>query len=102
MNYRYENTKTERSSTQGATYYVNTVYLDIPFSEEDQYVITTIGDRLDLLAQDIYGDVSFWWILAVANSLPGDSLTPPIGSQLRIPANVQSIITNYKSVNAVR
>jgi hypothetical protein len=81
---------------------VNNIYPDIPISDTDQYVITVLGDRLDLLAQDIYGDVSLWWILASANSLPGDSLVPPIGAQLRIPSDIQSIVNSYDSINRTR
>lgn len=81
---------------------MNNIYPDIPVSEDDLYVITVLGDRLDLLANDIYKDSSLWWIIASANGLPGDSLVPPIGGQLRIPANVKSIINQYNSVNSVR
>ena len=95
-------TKSSDVETSGTQYYVNNIYPDIPVSETDYYVITVLGDRLDLLAQDIYGDSSLWWILASANSLSGDSLVPPIGQQLRIPSDIQSIINNYDSVNRIR
>ena len=58
--------------------------------------------RPDLLANDFYGDVSLWWIIASANALPGDSLYPPVGMQLRIPTDVQSVISQYKIVNSKR
>jgi len=86
----------------GNRLYVNSIYPDIPFSDSDVYVIPVLGDRLDLLAYDVYSDSSLWWIIASANGLPGDSLIPPIGQQLRIPINVQSIIDNYNSINKVR
>jgi hypothetical protein len=35
-----------------------------------------------------------WWVIASANALPGDSIYPPIGIQLRIPIDIQSIINN--------
>jgi len=105
MFYRYQKMKITNSTdveTFGTQYYVNNIYPDVPVSDTDLYVITVLGDRLDLLAQDIYGDSSLWWILASANNLPGDSLVPPIGEQLRIPADIQSIINNYDSVNRIR
>jgi hypothetical protein len=105
MFYRYQKMKITNSTdvqTFGTQYYVNNIYPDVPVSETDYYVITVLGDRLDLLAQDIYGDSSLWWILASANNLPGDSLVPPIGQQLRIPSDIQSIINNYDSVNKIR
>jgi hypothetical protein len=61
-----------------------------------------LGDRLDLIAFDFYGDTSFWWIIASANSLPGDSLYLEPGSQLRIPIDVSGIINEYKQINAIR
>ena len=105
MFYRYQRikvNKSENTSTVGNQYYVNNIYPDIPISETDQYVITVLGDRLDLLAQDIYGDTSLWWILASANNLSGDSLVPPIGAQLRIPSDIQTIVNSYDSINNIR
>jgi hypothetical protein len=96
---RYLSIKTTKLDGTGSQYYTNNVYPDIPATDQDYYVITTIGDRLDLLAYDFYQDSSLWWIIASANALPGDSIYPPIGAQLRIPANTQPIITTYKIVN---
>lgn len=105
MSYRYENISQKRidnKSNLGETIYVNNIYPDIPLVEGDIYVIVTSGDRLDLMANDYYGDVSFWWIIASANNLPGDSIYPPIGAQIRIPTNIQEILRQYKSVNTSR
>jgi hypothetical protein len=102
MAYRYQSIKTRKLNNNGNTYYVNTIYPDIPVSNNDQYLYTTIGDRLDLLAHDIYKDQTLWWILASANNLPGDSLYPPVGMQLRVPANIQAAITKFNSINGLR
>jgi len=99
---RYQNTKTTKTENTGNQIYVNSIYPDIPYSNSDYYLITTLGDRLDVLAYNLYGDTSLWWIIASANSLPGDSLVPPIGVQLRIPTDIQSILNSYKSINIVR
>ena len=82
--------------------YVNSIYPDIPVSDNDNYIVTTLGDRLDILSQTYYGDADFWWIIASANSLPGDSLFPIPGTQLRLPKNILPIINSYKQINAVR
>ena len=100
--YRYQNIAKTRIDRVKETIFLNNIYPDIPVTEGDLYVITTLGDRLDLMAQDYYGDVDFWWVLASANSLPGDSIYPPIGMQLRIPSNLQGVISQYKIVNANR
>jgi hypothetical protein len=99
---RYQNTKVTKTENEGNEIYVNSVYPDIPYSNSDVYVITTLGDRLDILANNIYGDTSLWWIISSANQLPGDSLTPPIGIQLRIPTDLQPILNAYKSINIIR
>jgi hypothetical protein len=101
MNYRYQNILVTKNNT-GERYYSNNIYPDILASENDSYVITVLGDRLDLIAFDFYGDTSLWWIIASANSLPGDSLYLEPGMQLRIPSDVAGIITNYKQVNILR
>jgi hypothetical protein len=82
--------------------YVNAVYPDIPVTNSDSYVITVLGDRMDLLAQNVYGDPGYWVFIASANSLPSDSLFPPPGMQLRLPANIQQIVNEFNSINKVR
>lgn len=101
MNYRYQNIQVTKDNT-GERYYSNNIYPDIPLSNNDSYVITVLGDRLDLIAFDFYGDTSFWWVIASANSLPGDSLYVEPGMQLRIPIDLSSVINNYKIINTVR
>ena len=86
----------------GKRYYLNNIYPDIPVTESDIYIIPTIGDRLDLLAYNYYKDSSLYWVLASANALPGDSLIPPLGKQLRVPADIQSILANYTRINSLR
>ena len=71
-------------------------------SENDIYIIPTIWDRLDLLAYTYYKDSSLYWVIASANALPGDSLIPPLGKQLRIPADVQNVQVSYTRINSIR
>lgn len=99
---RYQNIQTTKYEGTGSIFYVNNIYPDVPLSENDNYVITTLGDRFDILANNFYGDSTLWWIIPAANSLEGDSLYPPIGIQLRIPADFRSILNSYKNVNSVR
>jgi len=76
-------------------------YPEIPPTPEDTYVYTTIGDRFDTLAQQYYGNPSYWWIISVANSnLLQNSLTPPVGTQIRIPNNISRIIANFQNINS--
>lgn len=101
MSNRYSNIAIVQNSL-GKRYYINNIYPDIPVSETDIYVITTIGDRLDLLANDYYRDSTLYWVIASANNLPGDSLVPPLGQQLRIPSDINDILIEYRRINNVR
>jgi hypothetical protein len=49
---RYQNVKITKEDQKSPEYFVNNIYPDIPVTEEDDYVITVEGDRLDLLASD--------------------------------------------------
>ena len=99
---RYNNSITLRTS-DGKPYYKGKVYPNIPLSEDDVYVITTIGDRLDLLAYQYYRDVNLWWIISAANNNATKvSLFPAPGTQLRIPTNVNSVTRLFNDFNQAR
>ena len=101
MTHRYATIQIIQNSLK-KRYYINNIYPDIPVSPDDMYVIPVIGDRLDLLANDYYGDPTLYWIIASANNLSGDSLVPPIGQQLRIPVNISQIQQEYVRINTLR
>lgn len=96
---RYQYIQKTKLNVTGSLYYQTNVYPTIEPTNTDYYVITTVEDRLDLLAFDFYQDSSLWWVIASANALPGDSIYPPIGIQLRIPTNIQTILNSYNIVN---
>lgn len=96
---RYQNIPATKINVTGSTYYQTNFYPTIQPTDTDYYVITTVDDRLDLIALDFYQDSSLWWVIASANALPGDSIYPPIGIQLRIPTDIQTILNNYTLVN---
>jgi hypothetical protein len=96
---RYSNIETYRTE-DSKRYQGVTRYPEIPEDENDIYVITTDGDRLDLLANQYYKDWSLYWIIAAANpNLPFDSIYPILGVQLRIPANPEDVINSFNSIN---
>lgn len=79
MKNRYKSTKQQQG-------YYNTVrYPTFDQSLKDFYIFSREGDRLDLLAESFYSDISLWWIIADANNLGKGSLIVPPGLQLRIP-----------------
>ena len=89
---RYEHTKIKREGQKrGSDKKISsplskttTIYSEIPKTDADLYVITQPGDRLDLLAQQYYGDVNLWWYIAKANNLK--FMTIKAGTSLRIPS----------------
>ena len=93
----------ENVGTLGTVYYRNAKYPEIPLSENDIYVLTDFGDRLDLLANQFYSDVTLYWIIAAANpnEVSFGSLFVDEGTQLRIPINISSIIDSYIELNSL-
>ena len=96
---RYEYVKIKSSTTRRGigkrkTYNTSrnstTIYSSIPETDNDIYIISTPGDRLDLLAFQYYGNVNLWWYIAKANKLTFMTVTP--GTRLRIPGNTEFAI----------
>ena len=82
-------------------YYTTIKYPEIPLSVDDFYVITTIGDRLDNLADQFYEDVNLWWVITSANPdiIKRDSFMLEPGIEIRIPADLQTLLENYEELN---
>jgi|TARA_B100001778_G_C18571013_1_gene622596 hypothetical protein len=85
----------------GTEYYKCNFYPEIPQDESDIWVITEFTDRLDLLANQFYGDMTLWWIIAIANPdvLNMGELTCGVGKQIRIPQNINEILSSYNELN---
>ena len=99
---RYQNISLLDNSqiNPGKRFYSTVKYPEIPVSVSDVYVITQQGDRFDLLANQYYNDKSLWWIISIANnSLIQNSLIPPVGIQIRIPANFSEVLNSYNKLN---
>jgi hypothetical protein len=99
---RYDNSTIETTST-GKQYFKQKFYPNIPLSSTDDYVITTIGDRLDSLAYSYYRDSTLWWVISMANNnVTKGSLFPEPGTQLRIPTNLNAVLSLYNQYNTTR
>ena len=97
---RYQNISKIKSST-GITYYRDNKYPIVPVSTNDIYIITTLGDRFDTLAQQYYGDSTLWWVISIANNnLQQNTLYLSGGIRLRIPIDLQSILNSYYTLNS--
>tara|TARA_Y100000004_G_C8703363_1_gene322628 strand:- start:221 stop:526 length:306 start_codon:yes stop_codon:yes gene_type:complete len=90
-----------RKDSKGKRFYKNIKYPNIPLTSNDIYVITTIGDRLDSIAFQFYNDVRLWWVIATANPqvIRRDSYNLKPNLEIRIPANVSSIIEKFEQLN---
>ena len=89
---RYRFTKINKSKTsqdrpKSYPKYDTTIYQSVPERNDDIFVISTEGDRLDLLAQQFYGDSSLWWFIARVNNLTTNNI--PAGTSLRIPVSTK-------------
>ena len=72
-------------------------------SEDDVFLYTIRGDRLDNLSQQYYGDTTLYWIIASANAtIPFASLFIIPGTQLRIPGDISDIISSFNQLNESR
>ena len=91
---RYTYTNILKTSETKKNYLESTIYPKIKATDNDLYIISTQGDRLDLLANQYYGDRNLWWIIAVANNLNDASLSIEPGKQLRIPGNTSNILND--------
>ncbi len=82
----------------GKKVFRTTRYPLIPYNSNDVYIIVNEGDYLDSLAEKFYRDPTLWWIIAQANGIKA-TLKAPVGKQIRIPANADIIIANFKREN---
>ena len=88
---RYEETKIFRnyhSRTDNklrVSKFGTTIYKTVPESNNDLFVTTQEGDRLDNLAFQFYGDPNLWWFIANVNGLSHMNLEA--GVSLRIPTS---------------
>ena len=100
---RYDNPTILTTQYMNRPYYKSKFYPNIPLSENDVYVITTVGDRLDSLAYTYYNDSTLWWVIAMANNnITKGALFPVPGTQLRIPTDILNVLELYNQFNQRR
>jgi hypothetical protein len=96
---RYDKNIINKTSS-GKRYYKGKIYPEIPYSDTDEYIITTIGDRLDSISYSYYNDAELWWVISVANNnITNGSMFPIPGTQLRVPTNINSVLNLFDQVN---
>ncbi|HCT51145.1 MAG TPA: hypothetical protein DF712_01675 [Balneola sp.] len=96
---RFSNIKVTRDSETMKRKYVSVIYPKVPKSNDDVYIMTQVGDRLDYLAWKYYGSVDLWWIIAQANHIGKGQLVVKEGKQIRIPKHTDLVIEEYLKLN---
>jgi hypothetical protein len=86
-----------KTTFDGKQVYRSRIYPNIPLRDDDVYVMTETGDRLDTLAYEYFKDQTLWWIIASANNLHNAALSVPDGTILRIPSNYLEIQRNFNN-----
>jgi phage tail protein X len=92
---RYERNEIQKLK-DGREVYRTRIYPNIPLKDNDIYIVTQTGDRLDTLSYQYYGDQSLWWIIASANNIHDASFAVEDGTILRIPKDYLQIINNFR------
>ena len=96
---RYINNDVLKTQETKKQYLESTIYPIITASNDDMYIISEAGDRLDLLANKYYGDQSKWWIIATANNINDATFYVEEGIQLRIPSDINAILNDLQKIN---
>lgn len=99
---RYDN-KIVLKNKENKPYFKGKMYPNIPLSINDIYIITSEGDRLDILANEYYKDPNLWWVISMSNNnINKGSIFPPVGIQLRIPTDINNVIKIFNQFNISR
>lgn len=96
---RYQYSSTLLTKGTKKKYLGSVIYPKIKPSNDDLYIISEGGDRLDILASKYYSDKTLWWIIATANNLNNASLSIEPGTQMRIPSNISKILNDFEKIN---
>ena len=96
---RYTYTNTKKDSVTNVTYMESTIYPKVEPNDNDFYIISEAGDRLDLLANKYYNDKTKWWIIATANNINDATFYVEPGIQLRIPSDVNAVMNSLEKLN---
>lgn len=96
---RYNTAKIRRTDNNKQAL-TTTIPIKIEKDVTDIYIYTRFGDRLDLLANEYYGDRTKWVYLAAINNLH-DMVVKP-GVQLRIPSDADKLTSEWQTQNINR
>jgi nucleoid-associated protein YgaU len=96
---RYTYSEVLKTKETNKQYLESTIYPKVKAKDSDMYIISEAGDRLDLLAHKYYGDQTLWWVIATANNINDATFYVQEGIQLRIPSDINAILTDLQKIN---
>jgi hypothetical protein len=84
----------------GKRVFKSLTYPKIPIDNNDLYIITNESMKMDSLAFKYYKDPTLWWVIAQANNIGNGRLSVESGKQIRIPYNINAIISEFQFLNS--
>ena len=96
---RYKSIPT-KSDSNGKKIVSTSILPKVRKRESDTFVLMVEKTRFDHLAHRFYGNPNYWWIIAAANEVHG-TMYAKLGSQIRIPRDINGIITEYNRINGI-
>ncbi len=100
---RYLRIQKTRDKENNNRVYQSTLYPAINPSNTDIVTVVKVGaQRLDILSYRFYGTPDLWWIISQANNLSGDTMVVPVGTKIRVPQDIESIIRDMDILNSQR
>ena len=95
---RYEDTEQTKNKF-GKRVYKTTMYPHIRKRDNDLYITSKDGDRLDVLSNKYYNSADLWWIIAQANHIGKGTLVIEPGLQIRKPTEIGEILAELEDLN---
>jgi hypothetical protein len=85
---RYTAPLSTQTLPSGKVVYTSALPIPVPVDPMNDYTLTSNeNQRMDIIANNIYGSQLNWWIIAQANGVVNGSTLVPPGIQLFIPQN---------------
>ena len=89
-----------KTDEDGNTIVSTSILPTVRKKSSDTFVLMVEKTRLDHLALKFYGNPNYWWIIASANNIKG-TMFAKLGSQIRIPRDINMIIAEYNRINGI-
>ena len=91
----YEFLRKNRQVKTSITHYSTPRFKNLTSKQRSQLKTTkhvwSYGDRYYKLAHQFYGDVNYWWVIAIYNGYPTEATIVP-GDVINIPVNLENVL----------